>query len=453
MGKSKKIRTHYENLQVVESASDEVIRGAYKYLSQKYHPDKNPDNREMAERVFKILNEAHDVLSNPEKRRLHDEWIAQMRASEVAGDAHSSRESARPQKEAERNHPTDTSSSVEAARRPYSPGVLKVSWFVLVLLCAGFMTFLVTFAIFFEHWQSQILPLFVFFAVFTRYAYLKLKSAKAGYLLDDNWVDGFIFRILDRLSPANWPVLPVLVGCLAWIGVGYAFAESGSFSFVLGQAFAYGAPAGLTILVLAGILSFIPYVQENLDVKWMVILFSAAGVVFFQLRDHLAVEKLEERQAEVASSLPHVSGDSSRSPINSGHNALTDYDTMLGELERKHPAINPDSPRFDPAVTEKVANAMSVWQARGLPKEQALRMAVDEVIYGAGLKREQAGARTEVTQSAVQQGGNRKGRGAEDSAQYSGGGSTYPDCEFKNVMTNEDWIKCGRTPPSYDYAK
>ena len=64
-----KIRTHYENLQVTEHASIEVIRGAYKYLCQKWHPDKNPDAREKAERVMKILNDAYEVLSDPDKRR------------------------------------------------------------------------------------------------------------------------------------------------------------------------------------------------------------------------------------------------------------------------------------------------------------------------------------------------------------------------------------------------
>ena len=61
----KKVRTHYENLQVVETATIEVIRGAYRHLAQKWHPDKNPGNQGLAERNTKIINEAFAVLSDP----------------------------------------------------------------------------------------------------------------------------------------------------------------------------------------------------------------------------------------------------------------------------------------------------------------------------------------------------------------------------------------------------
>lgn len=78
-GQAKPFRTHYMNLQVAENASIEVIRGAYKYLSQKWHPDKNPNNREHAEKIIVIINRAYDVLSDPERRREHDEWIKRNR--------------------------------------------------------------------------------------------------------------------------------------------------------------------------------------------------------------------------------------------------------------------------------------------------------------------------------------------------------------------------------------
>lgn len=72
----KKIRTHYDNLQVSRTASDAVIRAAYRGLSQQYHPDRNPDRREDAERTMQIINEAYAVLSDPVRRRDHDAWIA-----------------------------------------------------------------------------------------------------------------------------------------------------------------------------------------------------------------------------------------------------------------------------------------------------------------------------------------------------------------------------------------
>lgn len=68
------IKTHYDNLKVSKNAPQEVIRAAYKVLSQKYHPDRNQDNPD-ATRIMKIINEAYDVLSDPIKRREHDLWI------------------------------------------------------------------------------------------------------------------------------------------------------------------------------------------------------------------------------------------------------------------------------------------------------------------------------------------------------------------------------------------
>ena len=74
--------THYDNLQVKETASGEVIKGAYRYLSQKWHPDKNPDNRQEAENFIKIINEAYSVLSDPIRRKEYDLQINRERRKE-----------------------------------------------------------------------------------------------------------------------------------------------------------------------------------------------------------------------------------------------------------------------------------------------------------------------------------------------------------------------------------
>ena len=73
------IHTHYDNLKVARNAPPEIIRAAYKTLSQKYHPDRNSDNPDSI-RVIQIINSAYAVLSDPVKRREHDEWIARMEA-------------------------------------------------------------------------------------------------------------------------------------------------------------------------------------------------------------------------------------------------------------------------------------------------------------------------------------------------------------------------------------
>jgi hypothetical protein len=70
-----KIHTHYDNLKVSRHAPQEVIRAAYKALSQKYHPDKNQGD-ERAARIMAIVNSAYNILSDPVRRKEHDEWIA-----------------------------------------------------------------------------------------------------------------------------------------------------------------------------------------------------------------------------------------------------------------------------------------------------------------------------------------------------------------------------------------
>lgn len=66
---------YYDVLNVAQGASQEVIRAAYRALSQKYHPDRNPHDPQAHQRMTEI-NEAYAVLSDPEKRHHHDVWIA-----------------------------------------------------------------------------------------------------------------------------------------------------------------------------------------------------------------------------------------------------------------------------------------------------------------------------------------------------------------------------------------
>jgi curved DNA-binding protein len=64
---------YYKVLEISKTASDNEIKAAYRKLARKYHPDLNP-NDENAKKKFQQINEANEVLSDPEKRKKYDEF-------------------------------------------------------------------------------------------------------------------------------------------------------------------------------------------------------------------------------------------------------------------------------------------------------------------------------------------------------------------------------------------
>jgi len=64
---------YYKILEIDKGASEAEIKKAYRRLARKFHPDLNPNNKE-AEDKFKKINEANEVLSDPEKRKKYDQY-------------------------------------------------------------------------------------------------------------------------------------------------------------------------------------------------------------------------------------------------------------------------------------------------------------------------------------------------------------------------------------------
>lgn len=65
---------YYEFLGVERDASGDQIKSAYRKAALKWHPDRNPDNKEEAEHNFRMASEAYSVLSDPQKRQLYDRF-------------------------------------------------------------------------------------------------------------------------------------------------------------------------------------------------------------------------------------------------------------------------------------------------------------------------------------------------------------------------------------------
>ena len=68
-----KTEDYYQILNIKRDASPEEIKKAYRKLARKYHPDVNPGDKQSEER-FKKISQAYDVLSDPKKREIYDNY-------------------------------------------------------------------------------------------------------------------------------------------------------------------------------------------------------------------------------------------------------------------------------------------------------------------------------------------------------------------------------------------
>ena len=65
---------YYDILQVPKNSTNEEIKKSYRKLAMKWHPDKNPENKEEAATKFQEIGEAYDVLNDLEKRAIYDQF-------------------------------------------------------------------------------------------------------------------------------------------------------------------------------------------------------------------------------------------------------------------------------------------------------------------------------------------------------------------------------------------
>ncbi len=132
------VENFYDILQVTRAASPEVIRAAYKSLSQRWHPDRNLGNRAEAEYRMKGINAAYNVLSDPQKRADYDAELDKQADGAGGRPAQSAAESESPPRQTSDSGARSPGSGRSASRSPAQPASEPKGWLrflIVVLFC------------------------------------------------------------------------------------------------------------------------------------------------------------------------------------------------------------------------------------------------------------------------------------------------------------------------------
>lgn len=158
------MKDYYKILQVSPDAAPEVIQMAYKALAKKYHPDLNPDDTEQAQEQMKELNEAFEVLSDPEKRARYnaEQKSAESASASTASQTQADTSTQKPPKQEQPQRPSQEEETASSTQKAASSGASsstsnvssepsKTSFGFMeildILLCVVFLFFVGRFAI------------------------------------------------------------------------------------------------------------------------------------------------------------------------------------------------------------------------------------------------------------------------------------------------------------------
>lgn len=185
--------------------------------------------------------------------------------------------------------------------------------------------------------------------------------------------------------------------------VGDSFPES------LGSALRLGLPSALTAILILAFLMISTFMRRHTFLALAIALVPSAFVVRDQWSTIQGSKRYEAQNIK-------------------SHQSPSAYDILLAQYEALYPQINPDSPQFSQALTERVRARMEQFVRGGHAPEESLRMAVSE-----SLPRMARSAKNGIPS-----------KGSSTPVQIEPSRSA---CEFKSVMTNDDYRACGIRPP------